>query len=82
MSRRSAAKRAAIGVPYLVLYVAIIFPTVFVIAVLLGAAELLYSLITGRSVKTVTDFIDRIWSFAGGNARWILTGRGSFKWVP
>ena len=82
MSRRNAGKRLLIGVPYLALYIAFIFPAVFLASVVLGAVELVYSLITGRRVQTIPAFVDRIWSFAGGNARYILTGRGSFDWLP
>lgn len=82
MTRRNAVKRLLVGVPYAVLYVAVLFPLALTVGVVLGAIALLYNLAFGRLPGSLVGAGDRIWSWAGGNMRWALFGRGSFDWLP
>lgn len=82
MSRRSAAIRLTAGIIYIPLYIAVLFPVAFLVAVVGGAVEAVWHLATGRRVQTIPTVIDRVLTYVGGNLRWITTGRGDFAWRP
>lgn len=81
MSRRGTLWRLLVGIPFLIAYVAILFPTIFLVSVVFGAVDAVWRLATGSATR-LTDWIVRLWDWNGSNARWALTGRGSFDWTP
>lgn len=82
MTRRSAAKRLVAGLLYVPLYVFVLFPIAFVVAITGGVIEIAWSGVTGRPAASIPAFVDRVLSYTSGNLRWITTGRGSFEWLP
>ena len=82
MTRRNAVKRLLIGVPYAILYVAVLFPVALAVGVVVGVIALLYKLVFGRLPAWLVNSGDRVWSWAGGNMRWALFNKGEFDWLP
>lgn len=81
MTRRAAAARVVVAVPYLVVYVLVLFPLTLLTVAILGGIDLLWRFATGSGTRLAGIAI-RLWDWVGGNARWSLTGRGQFHWTP
>lgn len=82
MTRRNAAARLLVGVPYAILYVVVLFPLALAVGVLVGLVAVVYHLVTGSVPERLVATGDRLWSWVGGNMRWTLFGRGDFAWTP
>lgn len=81
MTRRPTLIRVLIGMPFLLAYLSVLFPVIFLVSLVLGVVDAGWRLITGNGTR-LTDWIVRLWDWNGSNARWVFTGRGSFELLP
>ena len=81
-NRKQALKRLLIGVPYMILYVLVLFPVVLVVGIVLGAVDVLWRLVFNTSGSALSRVVGPLWDWIGGNARWTLTGSGTFRLIP
>lgn len=81
MGRWNTAKRVAGGIPFLIAYTVVLFPAIFLLSIVFGAVDAGWHLVTGNGTR-LADWSSRLWDWNGSNARWALTGRGSFDWTP
>lgn len=80
--RGEALKRIGIGVIFIPLYAAILFPAAFAVAIVLAIVDVGYILVTGEKPDYAAKFIVDIWDWTGGNVKYLLSGHGEFHALP
>lgn len=83
MSRLGTLRHVTIAIPFLVLYVVVLFPAVFVLTIAAGILDFGYRLVTGSDDGTrLTDWSARLWAWNGSNAQHALSADDEFELLP
>ena len=80
--RKSAVKRLLIGIPYMILYVLVLFPVLLGLGIVLGIIDVAWRLVFNSGDSILARVYRPLWDWIGSNARWSLTGDGSFRILP
>ena len=74
-------RQLGIGIPFLILYVAALFPAVLAVSIVFGVVDAAWRLVFGHGTR-LTAWSSRLWDWNGSNARYALTGAGDFELLP
>jgi hypothetical protein len=77
--RMDGLSRLLVGGLYLLLFMFIIAPVLFTVAVILGAIDVLWQLLTNRDGIMSSNLFTDVWETQLHNVRWALFGTGDFK---
>ena len=82
MTRRDAAKRLVIAIPFVPIYAFVLYPASLAVGLVLGALAVLWELATGDSPDWATDTAARAWAWPSNNMQVLMSGDGDFDWLP
>lgn len=84
MSRLDALERLVFGVLYLPIYYFVLYPIVFFAGIILTAAGIIWTTLTGSDSTRRSDVTAGAWESISRPVTWVFSGKTSDKpgWVP